>query len=146
MGKEVGVNRRSLWRGVAVLLALTVGGVACGSDNKDKKAAEPDRYELRASAGQVATGLKSIDSLVNQIGLAVSADAKAAKEQVEGIEKLWEPIEGTIRENDKDAYIRFEDDFAAIEKAVEAGDATKTQASVADVSAAVKAYVAKFPG
>lgn len=138
------MSRRLIWREVAVLLAVTMGGVACGSDNGKK--AEPDRYELRAPASEVAAGLGKIEALVNQISAAVGADAKAAKEQVEGIEKLWEPIEGTIRENDKDAYIRFEDDFAAVEKAVEAGDESKTQATVADVSAAVKAYVAKFPG
>jgi hypothetical protein len=144
LGKEVGVNRRSLWRGVAVLLAVAVGGVACGSDGEKK--AEPDPHELRASAADVATGLGKLDALVNQIGLAASADSKAAKEQAKGIEEIWEPIEGTIRANDKDAYIRFEDDFAAIEKALDAGDANKTQSTTADVSAAVKAYLAKYPG
>jgi hypothetical protein len=129
---------------VAVLLAVTVGGVACGSDG-DKKA-ETDPHELRAPASEVAAGLGRLDALVGQIGLAVSADAKAAKEQVEQIEGIWQPIEGTIRENDKDSYIRFEDDFAAIEKAVDAGDTAKAQASTADVSAAVKAYLAKYPG
>lgn len=138
------MNRRSMWSGVAVLLAITLGAVACGSDKKDK--AEPAPEDLRAPASQVAAGLGRLDALVNQIGLAVSADAKAAKEQVKQIEEIWEPIEGTIRENDKDAYIRFEDDFAAIEKAVESGDAAKTQSSTADVSAAVKAYLAKYPG
>jgi hypothetical protein len=133
-----------MWSGVAVLLAITLGAVACGSDKKDK--AEPAPEDLRAPASQVAAGLGKLDALVNQIGLAVSADAKAAKEQVKQIEEIWEPIEGTIRENDKDAYIRFEDDFAAIEKAVESGDAAKTQSSTADVSAAVKAYLAKYPG
>jgi hypothetical protein len=137
------VNRRSMWSGVAVLLAITVGGMACGSD---KKAAAPDPHGLRASATEVAAGLGKLDSLVNQIGLAASADAKAAKNHVKEIEEIWAPIEGTIRENDKDAYIRFEDDFAAIEKGVDAGDATRTQSSTADVSAAVKAYLAKYPG
>src|SRR5262245_11391841 len=98
LGKEVGVNRRSLWRGVAVLLALTVGGVACGSNGERKADSkkEGSQYDLRAPAPAVAAGLGRIDTLVKQIALAVSADAKAAKEQAEGIEALWEPIEGTI--------------------------------------------------
>jgi hypothetical protein len=130
---------------VALLLALAVGGVACGSDKKDDKAtATPE--DLRAPAAQVAKGLGDIDALVKQISATVGADAKAAKEQVEGIEKLWQPIEGTIRENDKDAYIRFEDDFAAIEKSVGDADATKTASTANDVSEAVKAYVGKYPG
>jgi len=139
------VNRRSLWRGVAVLLAVAVGGVACGSDKKDDEAKSAPE-DLRAPAAQVTKGLGDIDALVKQISATVSGDAKAAKEQVEGIEKLWEPIEGTIRENDKDAYIRFEDDFAAIEKAVGDADATKTSSAASDVSEAVKAYLAKYPG
>jgi hypothetical protein len=135
-----------MWRGVAVgLLALTVTGTACGGD-KEKKATEPDRYELRASAKDVATGLGQIESLTNQVALAVSADAKAAKTQAEGIEKLWQPIEGTIRANDQDSYIRFEDAFAALEKAADDADSAKAQTAAKNVSDAVKAYVAKYPG
>jgi Ribonuclease G/E len=146
LAKEVGVNRTSILRVVAgALLVLMVGGAACGGD-KEKKASEPDRYELRASAKDVATGLGQIETLTNQIALAVSADAKAAKAQADGIEKLWQPIEGTIRANDKDSYLRFEDNFAALEKAVDAGDPAKAQSAATDVSAAVKAYVAKYPG
>lgn len=138
--------RTSMLRVVAgALLVLTVGGAACGGD-KEKKASDSNRYELRASAKDVATGLGQIETLTGQIAAAVGADAKAAKEQAEGIEKLWEPIEGTIRANDKDSYLRFEDDFAAIEKAAGAADAPKAQAAATDVSAAVKAYVAKYPG
>jgi len=137
---------RTSIRGIAVvLLVLTVGGAACGGD-KEKKASEPDRYELRASAKDVATGLGQLETLSNQVALAVSADAKAAKTQAEGIEKIWEPIEGTIRANDKDSYIRFEDAFAALGKAADSGDSTKAQSAAKDVSDAVKAYVAKFPG
>jgi hypothetical protein len=130
---------------VALAAAVGVGGVACSSDKKDEKS-EAAPEDLRAPASQVAKGLGDIDALVKQISATVGADAKAAKDQVEGIEKLWEPIEGTIRENDKDAYIRFEDDFAAIKMAVDDADATKTSSTAGDVSEAVKAYVAKYPG
>jgi hypothetical protein len=135
-----------MWRAAAVLLAVTVaaGGVACGSDDKKDTAAAPE--DLRAPAAEVTAGLGKIDALAAQIGLAASADAKVATEQAKGIEALWGPIEGTIRENDKDAYIRFEDDFAALEKAAEDGDGAKAQTAAADVSAAVKAYLAKYPG
>src|SRR5439155_6330335 len=125
--------------------ALTAAGAACGGD-KEKKATEPDRYELRASAKDVATGLGQIETLTNQVALAVSADAKAAKTQAEGIEKLWQPIEGTIRANDQDSYIRFEDAFAALEKGAAAADATKAQTAAKEISDAAKAYVAKYPG
>jgi hypothetical protein len=140
-----------MWSGVALLLALIVGGVACGSDsNKDAKSqdakSEQAPEDLRAPAAAVNAGLGKIDALVAKVGLTAGTDAKAAKEQAQGIEALWQPIEGTIRQNDSDAYIRFEDDFAALEKAAEAGDGGKAQQTATDVSDAVKAYLAKFPG
>ncbi|HEV7862008.1 MAG TPA: hypothetical protein VGR20_04880, partial [Acidimicrobiia bacterium] len=100
----------------------------------------------RAPAAEVTAGLGKIDALVAQIGLAASADSKAAKDLTDGIEPTWQAIEGTIRANDKDLYIRFEDDFAALKKAAEAGDGTKAQQTAADISDAAKAYLARFPG
>ena len=141
--------RRSMWRGVAAAVALTLAGAACGSGGgKEEKAEskESSRYDRRASASDVSTGLGKIETLANQVALGVSADAKAAKEQAEGIEALWEPIEGTIRANDQDLYIRFEDDFAALKQASAAADATKAKATEADVAEAVRAYRAKFGG
>jgi hypothetical protein len=136
-----------MWRPVAVAVvagALSLAGAACGSGGDSKKA-EADPHELRAPASEVGAGLGRIDALAGQIGLAVSADTNAAKTQAGGIEALWSPIEGTIRDNDQDTYIRFEDDFAALENATETGDVAKTQSTAADVSAAVKSYLAKFP-
>lgn len=142
------MDRRSMLGAVAVLLALTMGGVACGSGGgKSKDAASSQAPEdVRASAAEVTAGLGEIDSKAVQIGLATSADAKSAKQLNTGIEPAWKAIEGTVRANDKDLYIRFEDDFAALTKAAEAGDGPKAQQAAADTSEAVKAYLAKFPG
>jgi hypothetical protein len=147
MGKGVGVNRTPVWRAVAVLLALTTAGVACssGGGGKDKESA-PAPEDHRAPAAEVTAGLRQIDGLGAQISLAASADAKSAKALNAGIEPAWQAIEGTIRANDKDLYIRFEDDFAALEKAADTGDGPKAQEAAADISEAVKAYLAKFPG
>ena len=148
MGKEVRVNRRSVWRAAAVLLALTMGGVACGSGGSKPKDADSKQApeDLRAPAAAVTTGLRTIEGLAAQIALAASADAKTASELAKGIEPAWQAIEGTVRANDKDLYIRFEDDFAALTKAAAAGDGPKAQQAAADVADAVKAYLAKFPG
>jgi hypothetical protein len=141
------VNRRSMWVAVAVLLTLAVGGVACGSGGKSKDAASAQAPEdLRAPAAAVTAGLGTINSLTAQIALAASADAKSAKQLNAGIEPAWRVIEGTVRANDKDLYIRFEDDFAALTKAADTGDGSKAQQAAADISEAVKAYLAKFPG
>jgi len=146
MGKEVGVSRTPVWRALAVLLALTTAGVACssgGGKDKESKGAPEDR---RAPAAEVTAGLGKIGALAAQISLAASADAKSAKELNDGIEPAWGSIEGTVRANDKDLYIRFEDDFAALGKAAAGGDGPKAQQTTADIADAVKAYLAKFPG
>jgi hypothetical protein len=132
---------------MAVLLVLAVGGVACSSGGgTSKTAASAAPEDHRAPAAEVTAGLGKINSISGQIALAATADAKAAKELDVTIEPVWQAVEGTIRANDKDLYIRFEDDFAALSKAAEAGDGEKAQQASTDIAEAVKAYLAKFPG
>jgi hypothetical protein len=130
------------------VLALTLGGMSCssGNDKADNTASSNTPEDHRASAAEVTAGLGKINSIAGQVGLAASADAKAAKDLNDGIEPAWQAVEGTVRANDKDLYIRFEDDFAALTKAAAAGDGPKAQQASADVADAVKAYLAKFPG
>jgi len=145
MGKGDGVNRRSVWRTAAVLLALTMVGAACSSGGKGAESKEaPESHQ--APAAEVTAGLGKIGGIVAQVSLAASADAKSAKALNEGIEPAWQQIEGTIRANDKDLYIRFEDDFAALSKAASSADGPKAQQTAADIADAVKTYLAKYPG
>jgi hypothetical protein len=142
------VSRRSVRSAVAVLLALSLGGVSCssGGDKGKDTASATAPEDHRASAAEVSAGLGKIGSISAQIGLAAGADAKAAKELDDGIEPAWQAIEGTVRANDKDIYLRFEDDFAVLSKAAAAGDGPKAEQAAADVADAVKTYLAKFPG
>ena len=143
------MGRNSVGRAVAVGLALAIAGVACGgggSSSKSKGETSPAPEDQRAPAAQVTAGLGTIGGIVGQVGLAAGTDAKSAKELHTSIEPEWQKIEGTIRANDKDTYIRFEDDFAALGKAVAAGDSAKAQQTAADIADAIKAYLAKFPG
>ena len=148
MGKGDRVNRRSVWRIAAVLLAVATAGVACssggGKDNAKESNNAPESHQ--APAVQVAAGLGKIGGIVAQVSLAAGPDAKSAKQLNEGIEPAWQQIEGTIRANDKDLYIRFEDDFAALSKAASDGDGAKARQTAADVADAVKAYLARYPG
>jgi hypothetical protein len=127
---------------LAIVLALTAAGVACGSDKK----ATPAPESLRAPAAQVAGGLHAIDALSQKIAAAAATDAKKAKALTEGIEPAWQPIEGTIRANDKDNYLRFEDAFAALGKAAGAGDGPKAEEQATDIADAVKVYLQTYPG
>ena len=148
MGKGDGVNRRSVWRMAAVLLALTTAGTACGSGGGSSNAKEsneaPEAHH--APAAQVTAGLGQIKDIASRVSAAAATDAKSARALDEGIEPAWNQIEGTVRANDQDLYLRFEDDFAALGKAASAGDGPKAQQTAADVAEAIKAYLAKYPG
>jgi hypothetical protein len=138
------VKQTATWRAAAVLAALVMGGVACSSDG-DKKESQSTSTGQQAGS-EVAEGLSKLNAQVAQIGLAASADAKVAKEQVPEIDKLWEPIKATVKEKDSRLHDRLDRGLATLKKAVEAEDFPQAQGAATDVAGAVKAYLAKFPG
>jgi hypothetical protein len=125
-----------------VLVGALAGLAGCsesseGSEGSATTKAAPE--EKRTTAAAVTTGIKGIDALATTIG---AASADAGKTLSEGIEPLWQPIEGTVKANDANTYLAFEDNFALLES----GDVTKAQKGAAGVKAAAAAYLAKFPG
>jgi hypothetical protein len=134
----------------AVALALMAG--ACSSD--DNKTETPNTTasasmapeDQRASDAEVAAGLKQIEDLTGQIAQAVGSDKTKAEQLNEQIEPVWEEIEGTIKANDSESYITFEDSFAALGKAVDSGDTAKAQEQATTVAATSAAYLAKYAG
>jgi hypothetical protein len=127
------------------LVGALAGLVGCsgssGSSGESDTAATTSvaPEEKRTTAAAVATGIKGIDTLAAKIG---AASADAGKTLSEGIEPLWQPIEGTVKANDADTYLAFEDNFALLES----GDVAKAQRGAAGVKAAAAAYLAKFSG
>jgi|SoiMetStandDraft_2_1073263.scaffolds.fasta_scaffold150307_2 hypothetical protein len=138
---------------VAALVASSVLLLACGGGDDDDASgsgSEPAAdapEDLRASDADVATGLQEIDDLVDQVaGGVADDDDEAATEANEQIEPVWQEVEGTIKANDPDAYIEFEDNFALLGSAVDNGDADGAQTAADAVSGAVTAYLADHPG
>jgi hypothetical protein len=140
--------------GLTIALALVAG--ACSSDDKttstqsaiagssedESKAPE----EVRAAATEVTAGLMQIRDTTARIAQAVGSDKAKAEELNDQIEPVWELVEGTVKANDSDAYITFEDSFAELKKAIENGDSAKAQRAVTTVATTVTAYVGKYPG
>lgn len=139
--------------GSAAVALLAVVGTACSSDSATVKPAAGNATgapsvpeDERAPAAQVAGGLHQIDDLTAQIAQVTGSDQAKAKDLTSQIEPIWQQIEGTVKANDPDAYITFEDGFAAIEKAADAGDAAGAQKAAASVHDAVTSYLGKYPG
>jgi len=98
-----------------------------------------------ASPAEVATGMADIKATVAAIA-AAGTDKEKMQSEVEKIEPAWAKIEGTVKANDVDAYLAFEDAFAVLEKAAEEGDAAAAKTAAGTVTQAVDDYLAKYPG
>jgi hypothetical protein len=117
---------------------------ACGSGSTNGTASTPAPEQVTTSPLAVKTGLLSIQKIAADI-VATQGDATQGAKLDEGIEPIWATIEGTVKGNDQDAYIAFEDAFALLEDAARTGNAPKAQRGSTAVSTAVSAYLAKYP-
>jgi len=133
------------------VLVAAVGLAACGDDgdssgsgpSKSSKVAPED---LRASDADVAAGLADIKDISTSVADAVEAGSGDAKKLDDGIEPAWQPIEGTIKANDTDTYITFEDNFAVLSNAADDDDAGKARDAADLINTTADDYLAAYPG
>lgn len=138
-------------RMVALAAAVAALAVGCGSSDDPgtpgsaAATTAPAPEDITTSPAAVAAGLQQITTLAGQIAAAGTAKVKASS-LADQIEPIWSKIEGTVKANDQNAYLAFEDNFALLETGAEAGDTAKTQQGAAGVAKAAAAYLAKYPG
>ena len=101
---------------------------------------------VQAPAADVTVGLGKIVKIAAEIAIAVPTDKARSIDLVGAIEPVWSTIEGTVKTNDEDAYITFEDTFALLKTAATDGDSAKAAQGAADTAKAVAAYLVKYPG
>ena len=139
--------RRLAAAATTATLVVVMGATACSSDSSDEKAtATTAPEERRTSAAEVAAGLAKINATTAAIVTAAAVDMKKAESLAGDIEPDWLPIEGTIKENDPDTYIAFEDAFAVIEDAAVNGDDKKAATAAQDIATTSATYLAAYPG
>lgn len=131
---------------------MILGISACGgsSSHADSPAVGTEHgngspEDVRAPDSEVADGLGKLKDIVNQIGDSASSDNNHAKDLQAQIEPIWESIEGTIKSNDSNAYLTFEDQFAVIGKAVTQKDDTSAKTAAALVTTTADSYLAAHP-
>lgn len=124
----------------AALVMMALAGCGGGSSTATPAATASTKAEdLRTDAAAVATGMKALVDLSTKIA---DADGAQGKTLSEGIEPLWQPIEGTVQANDKATYDAFEGAWTKLES----GDKTQAQEGAKAVADASAAYLTKFPG
>jgi hypothetical protein len=142
-----------------LVAAVGVTALAAGACSAPKGAASPTSQAptsqaptssqapeaQRASAADVATGLRKIDDTAKGVASKAAGDKAGAQALDAQIEPVWKTIEGTVKANSADGYATFEDNFPLLESAANAGDAAKAGTASSAVSKAVADYLAKYP-
>jgi hypothetical protein len=142
-------TRRGRCALASVMVVASVGLAACGGDDADSAgsgtggaattaatAAPEDRIAPDAEVGAGLVKLKGVAAKV-----AGAADGAEAKQAAEGLEPVWQPIEGTVKRNEPDLYLDVEDSFQRLES----GDLANAKKGAEALDTAVDAYLAKHP-
>jgi hypothetical protein len=144
------------WRRLlAVLLAgaaLSVFVSACGDDSASSSSAtsaassddtgEPE--DVIVPDATVTAGLKQAITDMNALAEGV-ANGTATDDQFEEVHEGWESFEGTVKQNNPEAYLGLEDALAAMQKAIKDKDAAAAKQAAADFEADATAYLAEHP-
>lgn len=139
----------------SVVVAATVGLSACGSDDASSADTATSATEGATEDEDEATDYPIVPDAVVTAGLAgtitalttmSAAPATATPEALDAVFTDWSSYEGTVRENDVNTYLTFEDSLGAFKKAAEAGDQAAMNAALADFTTASSTYLAAYPG
>jgi hypothetical protein len=111
---------------------------ASASAGEDEDEGSPESHI--APDSEVTAGLGDLTGVGDKV--ASASDGAASKEAAEGLEPVWQPIEGTVKKNEPDIYLDIEDSF----QRMESGDVANAKKGAAAMATAVAAYLAKHPG
>lgn len=139
-------SSRSTSAAAAALVALLTL-TACGSDSDADSSTDPavtSPEDHIADDAAVTAGLGRMARTAATIASTVAAGTKVEDAQ-DQLEVDWQQVEGTVRQNEPDMYLEFEEDLGAIDKAAAAADATATAESIADLATVTASYLAKHP-
>jgi len=127
---------------VAVLALLTACGDDDGGGSSDTTEAPAASYEIVSDAA-VAQGYASMLEDMAKL----SADpGTATEEALDEVHETWEDFEGTVKQNDADAYLASEEALDAFLEAGAKKDAAGMAAATQKMTEASAAYLVKFPG
>jgi hypothetical protein len=137
---------KALLVAAAALVTLSFAGAGCGDDDSSSAtttAAASSPEDRRASDAEVTAGLKALPALEDAAIAAMgSADANA---KYEAMFEQWESIEGTIKANDADLYLSFEDELSNLRSAIAAADTEKAAAAKSQLADLTSQYLAAHP-
>jgi len=126
---------------LAMTAVLLFGGVACG-DSKEAESTEETGHAIVPDAA-VTQGLAATQQLLADIESGKTTDKTKA---LDAVEASWASYEGTIKQNEVEMYLAFEDALAAMQKAVKAGNSADITTAKTKFATTAQTYLAKHPG
>lgn len=94
---------------------------------------------------QVAAGLKDVRRLANEAKADLGTNPDGAKAKTTEMYQLWYTFEGTIKQNDKNAYLQIEDAMASVRKGAESNDPAALDKGIEDLAAGATVYLKAHP-
>lgn len=142
------IGRRPGWSLLLVALGAA-GTVGCSDGDTSAESASPGAtasQAQRTSAAAVAVGMRTLGRLANGIAASAGADNARAENLASQLEPAWRPIEGTVKQNNPDAYLAMEESVTVLERAAQNGDGTAARNGARSVTTTVQEYLARYPG
>ncbi len=133
---------------LAAVFALGLGSLGACGDDDDAGTVEGDDTEqapedVKVPMAEVLAGLPGLVEHGNEAAsLANLADYQGALDEYEELHELWEGIEGTIKDTDRDIYERIETAQGLIKDGAENDNAERVQQGADDQAAAVADFQA----
>ena len=135
--------------GLALAVTLGFGTLAACSDDDDSgsegtttTAGEGSPEDHKASMADVLAGLPDIKSAGDAAATAAAdGDFDTALSEYDDLHEVWEEVEGTIKDTDRDAYEAIETAQGLIKDGAENENADRVSQGAEDQGAAIDAFV-----
>jgi len=126
---------------LAMTAILLFGAAACGGDDKEETETTEETHAVVPDA-QVTAGLAATQQLLADIQAGKQPDKTKAFDDVEA---GWASYEGTIKQNEVNMYLDFEDALAAFQKAIKANNTADASTAATKFATTAQSYLSKHP-
>jgi hypothetical protein len=127
---------------LAMTALLLLGGAACGGDDSNSAATTTEETHAVVPDAAVTKGLAATQQLLADIQSGKEPDKTKAFDDVEA---GWSSYEGTIKQNEVNMYLDFEDALAAFQKAFKANNTADATTASTKFATTAQSYLAKHP-
>ncbi|MGE0879449.1 MAG: hypothetical protein AB7L13_09770 [Acidimicrobiia bacterium] len=136
---------RRRFAALVLALPLALAPLAACGDDSNESSEVPENVIV--SDADVTKGLAQMTTYVDEVVQKVKdkAGSKAATASYDEAHEVWESVEGTVKKNSQELYLRFEDGLTALKNAANGTDVDKATKAAADVASATADYLKAHP-